>query len=219
MAIIRVINPNSNDTVTRAMSEALEPLRLNDGPKIDCVTLPDGPFGVESDDDVKAASALVVDEVVGDKKADAFVIACYSDPGLTIARKNTAKPVFGMAESAILTAVTRGGDFGVISILDQSVPRHMRQLEEKGMAHFCAGDRAINMTVAESASSDGAYKRLIEVGKELRDTDNAKCLILGCAGMARYRSSLEVELGIPVIDPVQAGTAMALGAVCLDSKL
>ena len=219
MAIIRVINPNSNDTVTRAMSEALELLRLDNGPKIDCITLSDGPFGVESDDDVRAASALVVDEVVRDKNADAFVIACYSDPGLTIARSKTDKLVFGMAESAILTAVTRGGDFGVISILDQSVPRHMKHLEANGMAHFCAGDRAVNMTVAESAGSDSAYKRLVEVGTELRDKDNAKCVILGCAGMARYRSSLETELGIPVIDPVQAGTAMALGVVCLDNKL
>ena len=121
-----------------------------------------------------------------------------------------------MAESAILTAVTRGGDFGVISILDQSVPRHMKHLEERGMAHFCAGDRPINMTVAESASADGAFKRLVEVGLDLRDKDGAKSIVLGCAGMARHRAALEVELGIPVIDPVQAAAAMAVGAVCLN---
>ena len=32
------------------MSEAVEPLRLNNGPKIDCVTIANGPFGVESDE-------------------------------------------------------------------------------------------------------------------------------------------------------------------------
>ena len=216
MALVRIINPNSNDGVTQAMSEALEPLRLNDGPEIECVTIAEGPFGVESDDDVRLAGALVRDEVTKDTKAAAFVIACYSDPGLAEARQETSKPVFGMAESAILTAVTRGGDFGVISILDQSVPRHMKHLEERGMAHFCAGDRPINMTVAESASADGAFKRLVEVGSDLLEKDGAKSIILGCAGMARHRTALEAELGIPVIDPVQAGAVMAVGAVCLD---
>ena len=216
MALIRIINPNSNDGVTQAMSEALEPLRLNDGPEIDCVTIAEGPFGVESDHDVRVAGALVRGEVKKDTEAAAFVIACYSDPGLLEARQDTNKPVFGMAESAILTAVTRGGDFGVISILDQSVPRHMKHLKERGMAHFCAGDRPINMTVAESASADGAFKRLVEVGSDLLDKDGAKSIILGCAGMAQHRTALEAELGIPVIDPVQAGAAMAVGAVCLD---
>ena len=216
MALIRIINPNSNDGVTQAMSEALEPLRLNDGPEIDCVTIAEGPFGVESDHDVRVAGALVKDEVKRDTEAAAFVIACYSDPGLLEARRDTSRPVFGMAECAILTAVTRGGDFGVISILDQSVPRHMKHLEERGMAHFCAGDRPINMTVAESASVDGAFKRLVEVGSDLLDKDGAKSIILGCAGMARHRTALEAELGVPVIDPVQAGAAMAVGTVCLD---
>ena len=215
MALVRIINPNSNDGVTQAMSEALEPLRLNDGPEIDCVTIAEGPFGVESDDDVRLAGALVREEVTKDTKAAAFVIACYSDPGLAEARQETSKPVFGMAESAILTAVTRGGDFGVISILDQSVQRHMKHLEERGMTHFCAGDRPINMTVAESTSADGALKRLVEVGSDLRDKDGARSVILGCAGMARHRMALEAELGMPVIDPVQAGAAMAVGAVCI----
>ena len=215
MSLIRIINPNSNDSVTQAMSEAVEPLRLNNGPKIDCVTIANGPFGVESDEDVRVAATLVKEEIKSDREAAAFVIACYSDPGLETARQETSRPVFGMAESAILTAVTRGGHFGVISILDQSVPRHMKHLEERGMAHFCAGDRPINMTVAESASADGAFKRLVEVGSDLRDKDGARSVILGCAGMARHRMALEAELGMPVIDPVQAGAAMAVGAVCL----
>ena len=94
MTLIRVINPNSNDGVTQAMSEALEPLRLNDGPKIDCVTIAEGPFGVESDDDVRVAGTLVRNEVKKDTEAAAFVIACYSDPGLTAARQETSKILF-----------------------------------------------------------------------------------------------------------------------------
>lgn len=215
MAVVRVINPNSNDAVTRGMDDAVAALRLTDGPPIDCVTMPEGPFGIESDNDAATVAPLVAKRIAEDDEAAAFVIACYSDPGLEAARAETDQPVFGMAECAILTAVTRGGGFGVISILDASIPRHMRHLEARGMTHFCAGDRAINMTVAESASGADTFRRLVDVGSTLRDTDDARCVILGCAGMAAHRAPLEAELGIPVIDPVQAATAMAVGAVCL----
>ena len=36
---IVVINPNSSDAVTDAMNIALDPLRLDGGPHIDCVTM------------------------------------------------------------------------------------------------------------------------------------------------------------------------------------
>ena len=42
--------------------------------------------------------------------------------------------------------------------------------------------------------------------------------ILGCAGMARYRQSLQAELGLPVIDPTLAAVTLALGAVLLESR-
>jgi len=40
-------------------------------------------------------------------------------------------------------------------------------------------------------------------------------LILGCAGMARYRARLEAALGLPVIDPCQVAVATALGRIAL----
>ena len=38
---------------------------------------------------------------------------------------------------------------------------------------------------------------------------------MGCAGMARYREPLEQALGVPVVDPSQAATGMALTALRL----
>jgi Asp/Glu/hydantoin racemase len=69
------------------------------------------------------------------------------------------------------------------------------------------------MSVAETASGDKTLDRMIEVGGELRDQDGAEAIVMGCAGMARHRKSLEAALGVPVIDPTQAAVAMALGAV------
>ena len=121
MTLIRIINPNSNTKVTHAMSVALEPLRMSGGPRLDCVTLEQGPAGIESQAHVSQVEPLLAQRIQSDNEADAFVIACYSDPGLHLCRELTARPVFGIAECAILTAMTRGTSFGVISILANSV--------------------------------------------------------------------------------------------------
>ena len=55
---------------------------------------------------------------------------------------------------------------------------------------------------------------MIEVGRMLGHEDRvADAIVMGCAGMARHRKSLEQALGIPVIDPTQAAMSMAMGAV------
>jgi allantoin racemase len=39
-------------------------------------------------------------------------------------------------------------------------------------------------------------------------------VILGCAGMSRYRRRLEAMLDRPVIDPTQAAVGLAVSALC-----
>ena len=121
--------------------------------------------------------------------------------------------MFGIAECAILTAMTRGSCFGVISILQNSVARHLRHLRERRLEHLCAGDRPLGLSVAEVEGGDSTYERMLAVGTQLRDDDGAQVLIMGCAGMAKFREPLQVALEVPVIDPVQAAASMATGAV------
>src|SRR5271163_68064 len=102
---IRVINPNSNEAVTRGLDAALAPLRFADGPEIVCSTLVDGPFGIETQSDVESVVMPLRRAVEADNSSDAFVIACYSDPGLPLCRESTTRPVFGIAECGVLTAL------------------------------------------------------------------------------------------------------------------
>ena len=210
---ILVINPNSNRAVTRAMDEALKPLDFAGGPEIACETLDEGPFGIESQADVDSVVMPLRRLVEGDNRSAAFVIACYSDPGLHTCREATERPVFGIAECGVLTALSRADSFGVIAIGQRSIRRHLRYLRQMGLVDRMAGERPINMSVAETASADAALGRMIEVGRALKDRDGAQAIVMGCAGMARHRRPLEEALGIPVIDPTQAAVAMALGAV------
>ncbi len=212
---VLVINPNSNQAVTDGMAHALRPLALTGGPEIVCETLGEGPFGIESQSDIEAVTLPLRDRVRNDDKAAAFVIACYSDPGLQVCREATEKPVLGIQECGVLTALTRGDRVGVIAIKDVSIRRHLRALRQMGVIDRLARERAANLTVAESAQGEGTYARLCDVGRELKDVDGADVIVLGCAGMAVHRAGLEDALGIPVIDPVQAAVTMAIGAVLL----
>ena len=214
MKPIIVINPNSTEAVTEGMDRAVAPLRLGGGPPIECLTLAQGPPGIESQEQADAIVEPVCDLIRSrEETSSAFVIGCYSDPGLSSARRISSKPILGIAESAMLTAMTRGDRFGVISILDGAIPRHAAYIERLGLSARSAGDRAIGIGVTELTDAGRVLERLVSTGTALRDQDGADVLILGCAGMAPYRGTLEETLGVPVIEPTHAGVSLAMGAV------
>ena len=213
MSRIRVINPNSNEVVTRNLDAALDALRFADGPEIVCSTLAEGPFGIETQADVESVVMPLRRLVEADNASDAFVIACYSDPGLHVCREGTARPVFGIAECGVLTALARAGRFGVIAIGERSIARHLRYLRQMTVMERLAGERPLGMSVAETASGERTFARMLEVGRELKEEDGAEAVVMGCAGMARHRAPLEDALGIPVIDPTLAAVTMAIGVV------
>jgi allantoin racemase len=213
---ILVINPNSTEAVTRAIDDAMGPLRIPGGPSIDCVTLREGPPGVESQSDADAVIGPLCRAIrEAEKDVAAFVIACFSDPGLFSAREATAKPVLGIAECGILTAMTLGQRFGVLSILAHSVSRHLRYIGAMGVTQRLAGDLPIGLRVIELADAHTTLTRMIEVGRQLRDLHGADVLVMGCAGMARYRADLEKAVQIPVVEPTQAAVVMAIGRIRL----
>jgi allantoin racemase len=209
---ILVINPNSTEAVTADIDKAMEPLRMPGGPAIECVTLNEGPPGIDTQAHVESVVAPITNMVKSrDNDCSAFVIACYSDPGLHAAREVTSKPVLGIAECGMLTALTLGQRFGVISILRKSIPRHLRYVGQMGLNNRMAGDRAIGLGVVELVDEARTFSRMAEVAAQLRDDDGADVLIMGCAGMARYRDRLQRHVGLPVVEPSQAAVSMAIG--------
>jgi Asp/Glu/hydantoin racemase len=210
---ILVVNPNSNEAVTEGLAAALAPVCFADGPQIECRTLAEGPYGIETQEHVESVTLPLRRLVAGSNDIDAFVIACYSDPGLAVCREATSRPVFGINEAGLLSALARGEHVGVIAIAQRSIGRHLRYLRQMGLMERFAGERPLNTSVAEAASGEKVLPRMIEVGTELRDKDAADVIVMGCAGMARHRRALQAALGIQVIDPTQAAVAMAIGAV------
>ncbi len=138
---IIVINPNSTTAVTDDIDTALDDLRADANAEFECLTLGDGPPGIETQrhvDSVVMPLCRLIESC--DNRASAFVVACFSDPGLHAARETTRKPVLGIAESGLLTALTLGDRVGVIAILAGSIPRHSRFIRAMGIEGRIAGE-------------------------------------------------------------------------------
>ena len=166
---IVVVNPNSTEAVTRGIDEAVAPLRFADGPEIDCLTLAEGPPGIETQRHVDGVVGPLCD-LIGreDNRADAFVVACFSDPGLHSARETTRHPVFGISEAAMTTALNLGDRFAIIAILPASVSRHRRYIRQMGLQHRFAGELPIGLGVTELEGDPAAVEaRMAEVGGRL----------------------------------------------------
>ncbi|MCP3971048.1 MAG: Asp/Glu racemase [Rhodobacteraceae bacterium] len=210
-----VINPNSSAAVTRGIDASVEPLRAL-GTPIRCVTLAEGPPGIETQRQADLTIAPMLDLAVRlEPEALGYVIACFGDPGLHALRDQTARPVVGIQEAAVMAALQLGQRFGVISIRPASVPRHMRSFGAMGVLQRLAGDRALGLGVAQLCDAAVTQQAMIDTGRALRDQDGADVLIMGCAGMAGYREALQEAAGLPVVEPCQAAAAHALGQIAL----
>ena len=218
---IFVINPNSTQAVTDAFDKALDVLRVPGGPCIQSLTLREGPPGIQSQLDVERVTLPLVRLVESldrehGEAAGAYVLACFSDPGLFAVREATRKPVLGISECGMLTAMTLGQRLGVIAILRQSISRHARFFGAMGVQSRLAGELPLGLGVVELADAERTKAGLLTTGRRLRDECQADVVVLGCAGMAAYRDWLQDELGIPVVEPTQAAASMAMGRVLLN---
>lgn len=212
---ILVLNPNASRQVTDTIEDSIRPLQSRTGHQIVCDYIPSAPVGIETDADVAFVAPLVADIIAG-SDADAYVVACFSDPGVAMAREITDKPVIGIAEAAYYAALQWAPRFGVVSLGPASIARHARHIDRLGLSARLAGDRSVAMSVEQANNADDARAPVVKVAETLRAEDGAGAIILGCAGMGVHRAALQRALGMPVIDPVQAGVAAAIIALDLD---
>jgi allantoin racemase len=216
---IVVINPNSSQSVTEGLRTALAGFCFPDGPAIECLTIAEGPPGVVTQRDVDEAALNTAKIIEARPDAGAFVLACYSQPGLDLARSLTSVPVYGIQDAGVLTALARADLFGVIAVAEASIPRHLRNLRRLGVDNRLAGEVALqgDISVADSGHGEDSYAALVVAGRKLKAM-GAGVVVLGCAGMAGHRARLEAELGLAVIDPTQAAVAMAFGHLVTGSR-
>jgi allantoin racemase len=200
---IMVINPNTSIPMTNQIRTALEAIKRPDTELT--VTCPEkGPETIESAYDEAHAIPPTLELV---KKADrdgfdAVILACFSDPGLEAAKEITNIPVVGIEEATLHMAAMLGAKFSIMTPRKQRIPSKVEHVHLRGMSHFLASVRSLDLTVAQTESDPVKTKqRLVEVSKIAVEVEGAEIIIMGCAGMAGYAQEIEQTLNIKVLDP------------------
>lgn len=211
MPRILFINPNASRGCTAGIDAAIAPLRLPGGPVLDVVGLQDGPPAILSWQDWHAAVGPLC-RCIEAEAADAYVVACASDPGIEAARAVMSRPVLGVFRCAVAAAAARAERFGVLAIVDASIARHRAALRAMGLEGRLAAEVALNCSMDDLLDPVAARAALVQAGRDCAAA-GAGVLVLGCTGMAHHRAAVEQAAGIPVIEPCQAAALQAIGAL------
>tara|TARA_R110002072_G_scaffold1655_4_gene13962 strand:- start:712 stop:1395 length:684 start_codon:yes stop_codon:yes gene_type:complete len=206
---ILVVNPNTTASMTKKIAAAARSVARPDT-DIVAANSQNGPASIQGFLDVATCVPGLLEEVARHPDVDAIVIACFDDTGLDAVRSLVSVPVLGIGEAAYHAASMIATKFSVITTLSRSVPGLENNLLRYGLAQKCARVRATDIPVLKLEEGDPAT--LFKIRSEIReaiDQDHAEAIVLGCAGMADLMAQLSEEFGLPVIDGVAAGVALA----------
>lgn len=207
------INPNASDEMTHHIVAAAR-VALPSA-EIFGLTNTDGPPAIEGPEDGEAAvpGVLALLPVALHRGANAIVIACFDDTGLTEARRHVTCPVIGIGQASYVTAILLGLRFSVVTSLPVSIPVIEGNIERQGFSALCSSVRASGLPVL--TIDKGAPATVDRIAAEIilaRDTDGAECAVLGCAGMAPLKAGLQAQTGLQLIDGVAASAHLAVAA-------
>ncbi|KAB1185467.1 MULTISPECIES: aspartate/glutamate racemase family protein [Haloferax] len=213
---IKAINPNTTLEMTENIGRVADRY-TQDTTEIIAVSPERGPVSIESYyDDYLAVPGLLEEILTAEDDIDAFIVACWGDPGIEACREVTDKPVVGIAEASMYMANMLGAKFSVATILPRARDFIEAAVKKTGMESNCASVRCTDLTVIETETArEATIEGLLEVSWEAIEEDGAEVICLGCAGMGGLDEALEAELPVPVIDSVGAAAVLAESLVTL----
>ncbi|MET9609554.1 aspartate/glutamate racemase family protein [Streptomyces sp. NPDC006512] len=211
---ILVVNPNTSKSMTEAIDRAA---RHQASPGTEIVTL-HAKYGAEGIDSTFAGllSAVAVMDLVSTypDPYDAVVTAGFGEPGREGVQEIAHAPVFDIAECAAHVAQLIGRRYSVVTTLSRSTAAIEDRLAVAGLAARCASVRAAGLdTVEVDRDPVRARREILAQARAAVAQDRAEVVCLGCSGMTGLADEIAAELGVPVVDGIAAGVALAEAVV------
>ncbi|WP_066256624.1 aspartate/glutamate racemase family protein [Hydrogenophaga flava] len=214
---LRVINPNTTQAMTDTIGQAARRV-AGPGTLIVASQPASGPVSIESHFDEAVAAIGVAEEVLAGERegTDAYVIACFGDPGLWSARELTRAPVIGIAEAAFHMAALIATRFSVVTTLGRTCVIAEHLLAQYGFEHQCRRVRAAEIPVLDlEHDPDASLRKIIEESLRAKEEDGVGAIVLGCGGMADLTEEISRAVGLPVVEGVTAAVKLAESLVHL----
>lgn len=212
------MNCNTSDETTEVIAGAA---RRAARPGTEIVAMqPDwGPVSAEGYLESYITAAAVLEKLSDLTEAfDAVVMAGFGEHGREGARQLLDIPVVDITEASAQLAALVGHRFGVVTTLDTTVEVIRDSMRNSGSLRRCVGIAATNVPVGDIHTDvEESIQAVVASSRTLMEA-GADVIVLGCAGFAGLDPVLESALGVPVIDSVAAGVALAEALVHLQKK-
>lgn len=144
-------------------------------------------------------------ELMREAEADgcgAAVIGCFYDGGLREARESLVMPVVGMAEAAMLYALTLGHRFSIIVGRRKWIPKMTDNVILYGFERRLASLRSVEMGIPDvQADPDLFFDRVIEQARLCAEEDGAEVVVLSENSYPAFWERAKRELPVPFVDP------------------
>jgi Asp/Glu/hydantoin racemase len=162
---------------------------------------PKGIYDSESEQEALPKIITLAEEMEKRYKVEGIAISCAADPGLQLVRRKVSVPVVGAGSSAAHMAKAISSRIGVLTITDE-VPAEMVNIMGESLISWRKPE-GVNNTA--DLLKENAIEKSLYSAKELI-SDGAEIIVFACTGYVTigFGEILKDQLGIPVIDPVEA---------------
>lgn len=212
-----IVNPNTTASMTAAIGASARAV-ARPTTEIMAVNPADGPASIESDEDERRCIPGLLGEVhraaAAQNPPDAYVIACFGDPGLDQVRAAVDAPVLGIAQAAMHAAALAAGSFSVVTSMSATVPTAWA-LAKTYTPSQCLGVYASDIPVLLIDSDPTTIEPIGDLCQKALAQDESAAIVLGCAAMAAFAAPLSERLGVPVVDGVVAATLLTEALVTM----
>lgn len=207
MIRLLVINPNTSDSITRALKRAIGssiPADVN-------VTFFTPSTGVPSinDDETAAISSSACLREIDASNCNGMLVCCFRDHPLIYALRQTFPHVttIGMFQAGVASALLHDGPFGIIATGTGAKPNIVKSVADllgSPTSTRFAGVKTTGLGVVELQEGDQDHvKRQMQETAAFLVDQGATTLIFGCAGMSGMENIM--PSGVRVIDAARMG--------------
>lgn len=213
---ILVCNVNTTASMTETMHRAAAAV-AGPGTEILSATPAFGPVSVEGYYESYISAAAVLDTLAtwSGPEIDAVIWGGFGEHGREGAQELLDVPVITITEAAAMAALLLGHSYGVVTTLRRACPQIEDQLRLAGLLERCKAIVATDLGVLELEESEEATVAAFAAAARRALDAGAEVLCLGCGGMAGMARRLTDELGVPVVDGIEAAVKLAEGLVHL----
>lgn len=211
MALLSVINPNTDAVVTAFMARIVVET-VGRALEVQGRTVAAGPALVTCDEALARAAGEVVREGVraaGDG-ASGILVAGFGDPGLGELRRVLSIPVTGIAEAAMAEAAAGNRRFSVVTTTPLLRHSIAATAVRYGHGHLLAAVRVTpgrpEMVMADVQRLADA---LLTLCLQTVEQDGAEAIVIGGGPLALAARTIRDKVSIPLVEPVRAGALLA----------